>query len=295
MALISQTFILSEHDHFDFQEAALPSTIIVSHNFKRGVGDNGGGMHPVKTFVYKGNETGGTKGADSLIGSGTVGAIYFGGDGNDDVNPGIVLQTAGLPKLYTIAYGGVSLPDKPGLTWGHLPGFTHGKKGAIGGLAHDGKDTGHFGVNIEIKLGSDADTTIWHGFGSTDGKQLPGKAVQQAPGEGDEIYLPMTEWWSLSKIEAKSKFTVDGQKFVSIDDFYFEGGNKGNIKYANAFVGFHDDGRGPSSTHQVVIPYAGKSYNDETKAAWKDWSTPGEQFYDKFAGAGADDQWVNPL
>lgn len=214
----------------------------------------------------------GTSGDDRMIGNGRAGVI-FGGDGDDDINPGI--NTSG--KLIQI-YGGVSLPG-----FGHPDKGTAGRPGAVGGLHDDGDDIMHFGSDILAKGGSGNDTYIVHGPAP---RSAPAHATHFNVHE-DTLIFDHSDGWEIASYRTGGRYRDDeGDLVVNVHAVTLHGESKFQVhgQPGDQWIrlGFGDDGRGRHEPFTIEVD--GKSNRDDVEQAFQDAFTRGGDFDFLFAG-----------
>lgn len=197
----------------------------------------------------------GTRGDDRMIGGGTAGQGLLGGDGNDDINPGINPSQRAADRVDI--YGGVALP-------GFGPkGASAGAPGAIGGLHNDGDDILHGGSNIRATGGSGADTYVAHGPIREGMKVF--SLLRFNPHEGDTIVLDNSRGQRIEDIDVYRTWTEDGKKYLHLQGFDLIGLSRNPaIGEQHLRVGFGDDYRGVHT--ETVIEWSGRSYADDVRA-----------------------------
>jgi hypothetical protein len=205
-----------------------------------------------RIFTY-GHRFWGTAADDRMIGNGSPGSVIFGGNGNDDINPGINPSLA--PRDQIKIYGGVS-----------LPGFDprNPLPGSIGGLHNDGRDTLHGGANIEAKGGSGADTYVAHGP-IREAWNRPFDMPTFNPHEGDTIIFAHDRGYDVKNIRVYDTWSEGGDKFLHLWKVDLVGHSQSFNDEQHLRVGFADDQRGAHT--ETIIEWSGRSYADDV-ARW---------------------------
>jgi hypothetical protein len=201
----------------------------------------------------------GTSDADRIISNGSA-TFILGGNGLDDINPGIV-----PPGQRSNVYGGVSLPDFGGTscvqsapTQCHPARGTAGQSGAIGGLGNDGNDFLHVGARVWAIPGSGRNTVQVHGpapmtLRTTLGwKGEPEHPVAMMDFTTDRLIIDHSAGWAVVQVsKVGDVVTVVWIRALSVNPV---------VREQFIEVRFLDDGRG--AHHPLVIPGGLSAVND---------------------------------
>jgi len=172
------------------------------------------------TYYYTSTRTpayfAGGRGDDHLISNGTPGLTMVGGDGDDDLNPGIV-KAGARTTLYGDGLLGAAdgFPENPAR-------LVYDQPGSIAHRAHAGNDVLHIGMNITGKGGAGHDTYVVHGP-VTDDYGLYAR-VWGFDWREDTIVLAHDEGITIDHIKADlvTRYS-DGSRLVSVKTFQMHG------------------------------------------------------------------------
>lgn len=207
----------------------------------------------------------GTLKADTIVGNGTRGSSFFGGGGDDNINPGINFDQTWEGQIGV--YGGVS---KVGFNENPIEGD------GIGTLRNDGNDHLHIGSNIEGIGGDGANIYELHGFF----RDLKPSFIRGFSDRDDTIIMvndDRSDFASGVEVRDIDIFGVvgsDGSTAVHVKSLLLRGHSNGLIDIQKVRVGLSDD-LPREDLPDVFVPYTGTSYKDEVQAMVDGWVDDG--------------------